>query len=123
MFGLNDNGVDDRILDPVCCDPANSHRVSDQLLRWHFRQSVLANIGGAGEPVFEHGFSLGTGEIRDETIAELQSNIEEPGEILSYQISFILCRPLNEVEDACRHGGAKATPPLQLIESQKRRFP
>ncbi|KAF8434904.1 hypothetical protein BGX38DRAFT_1218585 [Terfezia claveryi] len=30
------------------------HRVSDEVLRWHFRQNVLANMRGAGEPVFEH---------------------------------------------------------------------
>jgi hypothetical protein len=34
--------------------------VSDQLLRLHFRQSVLANMRGAGEPVFEHDFPPGT---------------------------------------------------------------
>lgn len=28
----------------------------DQLLRWHFRQAVLANMRGAGEPVFENDF-------------------------------------------------------------------
>jgi len=36
------------------------HTVSDQLLRWHFRQSVLANVRGAGEPIFEHDFPPGT---------------------------------------------------------------
>ena len=45
------------MLDPVCRDPNNPHRVSDELLRWHFRQSVLANIRGAGEPIFEHDFA------------------------------------------------------------------
>ncbi|KAG0137883.1 hypothetical protein HOY82DRAFT_644886 [Tuber indicum] len=45
---------------------ANPHSVSDELLRWHFRQSVLANVRGAGEPIFEHDFPPGTdmvGEI------------------------------------------------------------
>ena len=28
--------------------------VPDPLLRWHFRQSVLANMGGNGEPIFEN---------------------------------------------------------------------
>ena len=36
------------------------HRVSDEILRWHFRQTVLANMRGAGEPVFEHDFPPGT---------------------------------------------------------------
>ena len=44
-------------------DPA---RPVDQLLRWHFRQAVLANMRGAGEPIFEFDFPPGTdmmGEI------------------------------------------------------------
>lgn len=48
-----------------CHDPADPHRVSDELLRWYFRQSVLANMKGAGEPVFEHDFPLGTDMMRD----------------------------------------------------------
>ena len=41
-------------------------RPADQLLRWHFRQAVLANMRGAGEPVFEVDFPPGSdmmGEI------------------------------------------------------------
>ena len=41
----------------MCRDSGDPHRVSDELLRWHFRQSVLANMRGAGEPVFEHDFT------------------------------------------------------------------
>lgn len=33
-----------------------THRISDNLLRWHFKQCVLANMRGAGEPIFEHNF-------------------------------------------------------------------
>lgn len=39
----------------------------DQLLRWHFRQAGLANMKGAGEPVFKHDFPPGSdiaGQIR-----------------------------------------------------------
>jgi len=32
----------------------------DPLLRWHFRQAVLANMRGAGEPVFEHDLPPGS---------------------------------------------------------------
>jgi hypothetical protein len=42
------------------------HRPVDQILRWHFRQAVLANMRGAGEPVFEIDFPPGSdmmGEI------------------------------------------------------------
>lgn len=35
---------------------ANPARCTDQLLRWHFRQAVLANTRGAGEIILEHDF-------------------------------------------------------------------
>ena len=38
----------------------NPQRPVDQLLRWHFRQAVLANMRGAGEPIFEHDFPPGS---------------------------------------------------------------
>jgi hypothetical protein len=72
-------GLDGRILDPVCRDPANLHRVSDQLLRWHFRQSVLANMRGAGEPIFEHDFPPGTdmmAEMQQEPYAQERLEME-----------------------------------------------
>lgn len=53
------------ILDQICCNPEDPHRVSDQLLRWHFRQSVLANMRRAGEPVFEHDFQTGTDMVKE----------------------------------------------------------
>ncbi|KAG0636794.1 hypothetical protein HOY80DRAFT_908639 [Tuber brumale] len=59
-------GYDGKTLDPVCRDTADPHRETEQLLRWHFRQSVLANVRGEGEPIFEHDFPPGTdmlGEI------------------------------------------------------------
>jgi hypothetical protein len=57
--------VDGRTLDPVCQDPANPNRVSDHLLRWHFRQSVLKNMRKAREPSFEHDFPPGTDMIKE----------------------------------------------------------
>ena len=58
-------GVDGRQLDPICRDPADPRSVRDELLRWRFRQAVLANMRGAGEPVFEMDFFGGDmmGEI------------------------------------------------------------
>ncbi|RPB04293.1 hypothetical protein L873DRAFT_1833304 [Choiromyces venosus 120613-1] len=44
----------------------NPLRPVDQLLRWHFRQAVLTNMKGAGEPCFETDFPPGSdmmGEI------------------------------------------------------------
>ena len=49
--------MDGQELNLVCRNTADPHRVSDVLLRWHFRQAVLANMKGAGEPVFEHDFA------------------------------------------------------------------
>ena len=43
-------------------------RPPDQLLSWHFRQAVLANVRGPGEPIFENDFPPGsdmTGQIRN----------------------------------------------------------
>jgi hypothetical protein len=59
VFGHDVFNVDGRTLDPICRDPEDSHRVSDQLLAWHFRQSVFGNMRGAGEPIFEHDFPPG----------------------------------------------------------------
>ncbi|KAG0124868.1 hypothetical protein HOY82DRAFT_633119 [Tuber indicum] len=66
VFDSDIYGYDGKILDPVCRHPADPHSVSDELLRWHFHQSVLAKVRGAGEPTFEHDFPPGTdmvGEI------------------------------------------------------------
>ncbi|KAK0715713.1 hypothetical protein B0H67DRAFT_601200 [Lasiosphaeris hirsuta] len=52
--------LDNRLLQ----DP---RRPLDTLLRWHFRQAVLTNMKGAGEPNFEHDFPPGSdmmGEIQ-----------------------------------------------------------
>ncbi|OQD87448.1 hypothetical protein PENSOL_c077G06768 [Penicillium solitum] len=64
-FGGDGWGVDGRVLDPVCRDTNDPNRVADNLLRWHFRQSVLANMKGAGEPIFEHDFPPGTDVMKE----------------------------------------------------------
>ncbi|KAK9326700.1 hypothetical protein V1520DRAFT_350736 [Lipomyces starkeyi] len=59
-FDEDNERLDGKILDPVCRDPRMNS------LRWHFRQAVLANMRGAGEPSFETDFPPGTdmmGEI------------------------------------------------------------
>lgn len=45
--------------DPVCRKLDNPHRVSLELLRWYYRQSILANMRGRGEPIWEHDFPPG----------------------------------------------------------------
>ncbi|KAK9427202.1 HNH endonuclease-domain-containing protein [Lipomyces doorenjongii] len=65
-FGSDPFGVGGRLLDPVCRDLTDVRSARDELLRWHFRQAVLANMRGSGEPVFESDFPPGTdmvGEI------------------------------------------------------------
>ncbi|KAG0131798.1 hypothetical protein HOY82DRAFT_578422 [Tuber indicum] len=79
VFDIDLFGCDGKTLDPVCRNPADPHRVSDQLLRWHFRQSVLANVRGAGEPIFEHDFPPGTdmvGEISAGPYAQERFELE-----------------------------------------------
>jgi len=66
VFNTDVHGYDGRILDPVCRNLDDPHCVSKEILTWHFRQSVLANVRGAGEPILEHDFLPGTdlvGEI------------------------------------------------------------
>ena len=74
-------GSDGRILDPVCRNLDDPHCVSEELLRWHFRQSVLANIRGAGEPIIEYDIPSGTdmeGEVLAGPYAQGGSDLEIP---------------------------------------------
>lgn len=66
FFTPDDDDIAGRQLDQEFLN--NPDRPVDQLLRWHFRQSVLGNMRGAGEPIFEHDFPPGAdmvGEILD----------------------------------------------------------
>ncbi|KAF8476884.1 hypothetical protein BDZ91DRAFT_708273 [Kalaharituber pfeilii] len=53
----NLDGLDGGGLDCVCRNPDASYYVSDELLRWHFRKSVIGN----GEPSFEHDWGNSSG--------------------------------------------------------------
>jgi len=78
-FDLDIRRLDGRILDPVCRNPGDPHCVSDQLLRWHFRQSILANVRAAGGPIFEHDFPQGhdiAGEILADPYGQERFNLE-----------------------------------------------
>ncbi|KAK9482831.1 hypothetical protein V1527DRAFT_521818 [Lipomyces starkeyi] len=57
--------IDGRILDPVGRDPSDNRRVRNELLRWHFRQAVLAKMRGAGEPSIETDFPPGTDTMEE----------------------------------------------------------
>lgn len=53
-FADDVKSIGGKYLDPPFLEhPA---RPVDQLLRWHYRQAVLSNMKGAGEPIFEHDF-------------------------------------------------------------------
>lgn len=39
---------------------AKPDRLSEHLLRWHYRRAVLASMKGAGELILEHDFSPGS---------------------------------------------------------------
>ncbi|KAK0731894.1 HNH endonuclease-domain-containing protein [Lasiosphaeris hirsuta] len=43
----------------------DTRRPLETLLRWHFRQAVLTNMKGAGEPHFEHDFPPGSDIMGD----------------------------------------------------------
>ncbi|KAJ5944490.1 hypothetical protein N7516_004658 [Penicillium verrucosum] len=95
-FSGNNWNVDGRILDIVCRDPNNLDHVADELLRWHFQQCVLANMKGAGEPIFEHDFPSGTDMMNEiirgplpaqrmelELFSRLQQILQEDDEFVS----------------------------------------
>ena len=46
VFDIDMFGLDGRILDPVCRNPGDPHYVPDEILAWHFKHSVLANVRG-----------------------------------------------------------------------------
>ncbi len=55
-------------------------RPVDQLLRWHFRQAVLANMRGAGVPRFEHDFPPGSDIVSDIL------NVPKAGERMEFEL-------------------------------------
>lgn len=62
-FDLDGKGLAGKHLDRQLLN--DRQRPTDQLLRWHFRQAVLANMRGAGEPLFEHDFPPGSDIVGD----------------------------------------------------------
>ena len=63
----DDNNIAGTLLDRTLVE--DPKRPVDQVLRWHFRQAVLANMRGQGEPVFESDFSLNS-DILDEIMSD-----------------------------------------------------
>ncbi|KAH8154385.1 uncharacterized protein LAJ45_00912 [Morchella importuna] len=71
--GIAGNHLDQRFRD----DP---RRPVDDLLRWHFRQAVLANVRSVGEPIFEVDFPPGS-----DMIGEILSG-PKAGERMQYEL-------------------------------------
>ncbi len=57
-FGFDSKGIAGKNLDRRFLD--DPERPPDELFRWHFRQAVIINMRGAGEPIFEHDFPPGS---------------------------------------------------------------
>ncbi|KAI9880656.1 MAG: hypothetical protein M1830_001660 [Pleopsidium flavum] len=63
-------------------------RPTKSVLRWHFRQAVLANMRGAGEPIFEHDFPPGSdmiGGILEGPMAEKRMEFELFSRLAAFQ--------------------------------------
>ncbi|KAK9235406.1 hypothetical protein V1525DRAFT_348412 [Lipomyces kononenkoae] len=53
-------GLAGRQLDPICRDVNRPHHINDNILFWYFQQAVLANMRGAGEPIFDEDIPPGS---------------------------------------------------------------
>jgi len=60
-FGFDSQDIAGKHLDKIFLDNPNSPR--DELFHWHFRQAVLVNMRGTGEPTFEQNFPPGSDMI------------------------------------------------------------
>ncbi|KAF8454726.1 hypothetical protein BGX38DRAFT_1171169 [Terfezia claveryi] len=90
VFDVDNLGVDGKILDVVCRDQSDPHGVSDELLRWHFRQSVLPNMRGAGEPVFEHDF-VGKDMVREISSGQYGQERFRNGSGSERMVNYVYC--------------------------------
>lgn len=95
-FGEDTYNVGGRILAQSARQPSNAQdRVSEDLLRWHFRQCVLANMKGAGEPFWEEDDFGGHNEI--EQIMELGDAAERMEEEMFNRLGSHLQRSAHEL--------------------------
>jgi hypothetical protein len=58
FFNIDTKNLAGKHLDQQLLD--DPQRPVDELLHWHFRQAVLVNMKGVGEPFFEHDFPPGS---------------------------------------------------------------
>ncbi|KAK9358818.1 HNH endonuclease-domain-containing protein [Lipomyces starkeyi] len=89
----------------TCFDEDNSRidgkyltLVRDELLRWHFRQAVLANMRVAGEPSFETDFPPGT-DMMGEILSGPAAAKRMEAELFSRLGGYFLPGTLKSLED------------------------
>lgn len=72
--------IDGRVLDPVCRNPHDPNRVSDELLLWHFRKAVMKQLRAAAGPrASDHDYDYDgdiLGKIRDGPCAAHRMELE-----------------------------------------------
>ncbi|KAI5843787.1 HNH endonuclease-domain-containing protein [Morchella snyderi] len=77
-FFTDEDGIAGKHLDQQFLD--DPRRPVDDLLRWHYRQAVLANVRSVGEPIFEVDFPPGS-----DMIGEILSG-PKAGERMQYEL-------------------------------------
>ncbi|KAI5291425.1 U3 small nucleolar RNA-associated protein [Ascosphaera aggregata] len=87
--------IEGKTLEEVCRRENDPNRVSKEILRWHFRQSVLANMRGVGEPTFDTDFPPGSdrlGAMRNGPYGKerLEKALEGRMEALGYYFKLAL---------------------------------
>ncbi|KAK9385248.1 hypothetical protein V1515DRAFT_617505 [Lipomyces mesembrius] len=89
-------GLAGRQLDPVCRDRGHPHHLNDKILFWHFQQAVLANMRGAGEPIFDEVIPSGSdtmNAIRSGPVPAERMELElskRLGDVMRAQGSFLI---------------------------------
>ncbi|KAG0128887.1 hypothetical protein HOY82DRAFT_541163 [Tuber indicum] len=91
VFGTDPLGYDGRILDPLCRNRDDPHRVSDDLLKWHFQQFVFRNMRGAAEPNFEEDFLPEPDKVHDILTVENQPMCEPSRSEYGGEGDYFMC--------------------------------
>ncbi|KZF19791.1 hypothetical protein L228DRAFT_241540 [Xylona heveae TC161] len=78
-FSYDFHDVGGKVISKTCWDPNSEDSVRPELFDWHFRQAVLANMKGAGAPIFENDFPEGSdmvAKIREGPMPENRMEVE-----------------------------------------------
>ncbi|KAJ5899924.1 hypothetical protein N7495_004668 [Penicillium taxi] len=94
-FTDNDDGIDGRVLPLVCRTRGDPNAVSNDLLRWHWQQTLLKNLKGTAEPIWEFDFPDGTDMI-GEILAGPEPAERMEAELLAYLYEYVSDGPETE---------------------------